>query len=275
MAVPDPSVVQGPPGPPSPERRPSLTAARLLNWSTWAAIAVLFGVSVQQTNFNLQVVLEGTGDFLRFFSRLAPDWRALPQIWGPLVETLQIAWLGTVFGTILGLPLIFLASFNTTVNGPVMFVSRSILTLLRSIPDLLYAAILAPILMIGPLPGVAALTLFTMAVLAKLASEAVESIDPGPLEALKAVGAGRNRMIAYAVLPQIGATLTSFILYVFEINVRASVIIGLVGAGGIGNLINRYLSFFDYSGLGALLIVVFFVVLAIDQLSVFLRSRLI
>lgn len=275
MAVPDPGMVKGPTGPRPRVPRQSLTAARFLNWSTWAAIAVLFAVSVQQTNFNLQVVVEGTSDFLRFFSRLSPDWRALPQIWGPLLETLQIAWLGTVFGTILGLPLIFLASFNTTVNGPVMTVSRSILTLLRSIPDLLYAAILAPILAIGPLPGVVALTLFTMAVLAKLASEAVESIDPGPLEALKAVGAGRNRMIVYSVLPQVGATLTSFILYVFEINVRASVIIGLVGAGGIGNLINRYLSFFDYSGLGALLIVVFGVVLLIDQLSVFLRSRLI
>lgn len=275
MAVPDPGMVQGPPTPPTQVPRQSLTATRFLNWSTWAAIAVLFAVSVQQTGFNLQIVAEGTSDFLRFFSRLSPDWRALPQIWGPLLETLQIAWLGTVFGTILGLPLIFLASFNTTVNGPVMVVSRSILTLLRSIPDLLYAAILAPILAIGPLPGVVALTLFTMAVLAKLASEAVESIDPGPLEALKAVGAGRNRMIVYSVLPQVGATLTSFILYVFEINVRASVIIGLVGAGGIGNLINRYLSFFDYSGLGALLIVVFGVVLAIDQLSVFLRSRLI
>ncbi|TVR91584.1 MAG: phosphonate ABC transporter, permease protein PhnE [Trueperaceae bacterium] len=268
MAVPDRGVVQGPPARP-------VTATRFLNWGTWGAIAVLFAVSVQQTGFNLEVVGQGMGDFLRFFGRLAPDWRALPQIWGPLVETLQIAWLGTVFGTILGLPLIFLASFNTTINPPVMFVARSILTVMRSIPDLLYAAILAPILMIGPLPGVAALTLFTMAVLAKLASEAVESIDPGPLEALRAAGAGRNRMIVFAVLPQIGATLTSFILYVFEINVRASVIIGLVGAGGIGNLINRYLSFFDYSGLGTLLIVVFGVVLAIDQLSVWLRSRLI
>jgi len=268
VAVPDPPAVQGPP-------LRSLTAARFLNWSTWGAIAVLFVVSVQQTGFNLGIVAEGASDFFRFFTRLSPDWRALPEFWGPLVETLQIAWLGTVFGTILGLPLIFLASFNTTVNGGVMFVARSVLTLLRSIPDLLYAAILAPILMIGPLPGVAALTLFTMAVLAKLASEAVESIDPGPLEALRAVGAGRNRMIVFAVLPQVGATLTSFILYVFEINVRASVIIGLVGAGGIGNLINRYLNFFDYGGLGALLIVVFGVVLAIDQLSVYLRSRLI
>jgi phosphonate transport system permease protein len=113
VAVPDPASVKGPPARP-------VSATRFLNWGTWGAIAVLFVVSVQQTGFNLEVVGQGMGDFLRFFGRLAPDWRALPQIWGPLVETLQIAWLGTVFGTILGLPLIFLASFNTTINPPVI-----------------------------------------------------------------------------------------------------------------------------------------------------------
>jgi phosphonate transport system permease protein len=271
VAGPDPGGVPAPA--PLPVR--SAYAARLLNWSTWAVIVALFAVSVRQTGFDLEVVLTGASDFVRFFRRLTPDWRALPQIWGPLVETLQIAYLATIFGTLLGLPLIFLASYNTTVNPAVMWLSRSILTVLRSIPDLLYAAILAPILAVGPLPGVVALTLFTMAVLAKLASETVEAVDPGPLEAIRAAGAGRNRTIVYGVLPQVGATLTSYILYIFEINVRASVVIGLVGAGGIGNLISRYLSFFDYAGLGALLIVVFVVVLAIDQLSVWLRARLI
>ncbi len=268
MAVPDPVTQTATP------LRPTY-AVRLLNWGTWAVIAALFVVSVQQTGFSLDGISRGAVDFVRFFARLAPDWTALPQIWAPLLETLQIAYLATIFGTLLGLPIIFLASRNTTINGPVRGVARSVLTVLRSIPDLLYAAILAPILAPGPLPGVVALTIFTMAVLAKLASETVESVDPGPLEALQAVGAGRNRMIVYGVIPQISATLTSYVLYIFEINVRASVVIGLVGAGGIGNLLNRYLSFFDYGGLGALIIVVFFVVLAIDQLSVWARSRLI
>lgn len=268
MAGPEPTAAQAVP------LRPGLVT-RLLNWGTWSIILALFVVSVRQTGFNLEIIAEGAFDFVRFFRRLAPDWRALPEIWSPLLETIQIAYLATVFGTLIGLPMVFLASFNTTVNAPVMWLARSILTLLRSIPDLLYAAILAPILAIGPLPGVVALTIFTMAVLAKLTSETVEAIDPGPLEALLAVGAGRNRLIAYAVMPQIAATLTSYVLYIFEINVRASVVIGLVGAGGIGFLLNRYLSFFDYGGLGTLIIVVFVVVLAIDQLSVWARSRLI
>jgi phosphonate transport system permease protein len=270
VGVPDPGAAPPPAAPVRPD-----TAGRFVNWATWGVIAALFAVSVQQTGFNLELVVSGAADFFRFFRRLAPDWRALPEIWGPLLETLKIAYLATFFGTLIGLPLIFLASFNTTVNRPVMYVTRALLTVLRSIPDLLYAAILAPILTLGPLPGVVALTIFTMAVLAKLTSETVESVDPGPLEAIRAAGAGRNRIIVYGVLPQISATLTSYVLYIFEINVRASVVLGLVGAGGIGNLLTRYLSMFDYGGLGVLIIVVFVVVLAIDQLSVWARSRLI
>ncbi len=274
MAEPDPRAPGAGPEPGATPLRPGF-ATKMLNWSTWAVFAALFAVSVQQTGFSADTFFVGIGDFFGFFERLAPDWRALPEVWDPLIETLQIAYLATLFGTILGLPLIFLASANTTVNGPVMWVARSILTVLRSIPDLLYAAILAPILAPGPLPGVVALTIFTTAVLAKLASETVEAIDPGPLEALRAVGAGRNRTIVFGVLPQIWATMTSYVLYIFELNVRASVVIGLVGAGGIGNLLNRYLSFFDYGGLGTLIVVVFVVVLAIDQLSVWARARLI
>jgi phosphonate transport system permease protein len=254
---------------------PTRPPGRLRAAATGAVIVAILIVSIRETGFTLSGLGSGAGDFLRFFARLAPDWRALPQIWKPLLETLQIAYLATIFGTLIGLPLIFLASFNTTVNTPVLWIARSFLTLLRSVPDLLWAAILVPILAPGPLPGVIALTIFTMAVLAKLTSETVEAIDPGPLEALRAVGAGRNRVIVHGVLPQIAATLTSYVLYIFEINVRASVVIGLVGAGGIGNLLQRYLNFFDYPGLGALIVVVFVVVLAIDQLSVWARSRLI
>lgn len=250
------------------------TARRLLSLSTIAMVVALFWVSARATDFALHDLWSGANDFFAFFLNLNPDWRALDEIWAPLLETLQIAYLGTLFGTLLAAPLIFLASFNTAPNAPVMWIARSILTVIRSIPDLLYAAILAPILAVGPLPGVVALTIFTMAILAKLASETVEAVDPGPLEALRAVGAGRNRTIVYAVLPQIAATMTSYILYVFEINVRASTVLGFVGAGGVGQLLNVYMSRFDFGGLSVLIIVIFAVVLLIDGASVYMRSRL-
>jgi phosphonate transport system permease protein len=249
--------------------------SRLLIGSTLLLVGALLAVSVWQTNFSIEALWTGTADFFRFFRKLTPDWRALPEIWGPLLETMQIAYLGTLLGTLLAAPLVFLASHNTTINGPVMWVARSILTVLRSIPDLLYAAILAPILAPGPLPGMIALTIFSMAVLAKLGSETVEAVDPGPLEALRATGAGRNRTIAFGVIPQIAPTMMSYILYVFEINIRASVVLGLVGAGGIGQLLLTYLNFFDFPGVSVVIIVIFAVVLLIDALSVYARSRLI
>jgi len=146
---------------------------------------------------------------------------------------------------------------------------------LRSIPDLLWAALLVPILVVGPLPGAVALTMFTIGVLAKLGSETVEAIDPGPLEALRASGAGKVATIVFAVVPQVAATMISYILYSFEINVRASVIIGLVGAGGIGFLLQVRLNFFDYTAVGLIIVVIFAVVLVIDGISVWARSKLI
>lgn len=250
-------------------------AARLRTLGTVGIVAALFVIAYVQTDFDLLALFTGSNDFFRFFGRLVPDWTALPQIWRPLVETMQIAYVATVLGTAIALPLIFLGSANTAVDPVSMWIARTILTVLRSIPDLLWAALFVPILAPGALPGVVALTLFTVGVLAKLGSETVEAADPGPLEALRAAGAGRNRVIAYAVWPQVSATMTSFILYAFEINVRASVIIGFVGAGGIGQLLLRYLNFFDWSGMAALIAVIFIVVLAIDGLSVWARSKLI
>lgn len=258
----------------SQELRPT-AASRLKSLLSLGIVAALLIISYQQVNFNIESLFTGARDFWNFFLRLAPDWTAWPQIWPVLLDTLRIAYVATIIGTLIAMPLIFLASSNTTINAPIQWIARVILTILRSIPDLLWAALWVALLGLGALPGVVALVFFTIGVLAKLGSESVEAVDPGPLEALKAVGAGRNRMIIFAVIPQVAATMTSFILYSFEINVRASVVIGFVGAGGIGLLIQRYLAFFDYTGLGALIIIIFAVVLLIDGISVWARSKLI
>lgn len=250
-------------------------ANRLKTLFTLGILAGLLALAFRQTNFNLQALTSGAVDFFRFFGRLVPDWTALPQIWPPLIQTIQIAYVATVVGSLIAMPLIFLASSNTAVNPPSMWVARTLLTILRSIPDLLWAALFVAVFGLGALPGVIALTFFTIGVLAKLGSETVEAIDPGPLEALRAAGAGRNRTIIFAVVPQVAATMISYILYVFEINVRASVVIGLVGAGGIGQLLNNYLSWRDYTGVGALIAVIFAIVLLIDGFSVWARTKLI
>ncbi len=250
-------------------------AQRLRTTTTLGLILGAIVVSAWQTEFSVASLVLGTVDFVEFFAKLVPDWSYLPEIWGPLLETVQIAYLGTLFGALLAYPLLFYASINTAPNRVVLMVTRSVLTVLRSIPDLLFAALLAPVLSIGPLPGVVALTLFTVAVLTKLGSESVEAVDPGPLEALRAAGATRNQTIQFAVLPQVGATLTSFLLYAFEINVRASVVLGLVGAGGIGQDLLGRLNFFAYGDVSLIVLATFALVLLIDGASIWLRARLI
>jgi len=240
-----------------------------------AIVVIIVVIAYRQTNFNLASLFEGASDFFGFMGRLAPDWSFLPAVWKPLIQTLQIAYVGTFFGTLIAMPLIFLSSRNTAADPISMWVARTLLTVLRSIPDLLWAALLVPILVVGPLPGAVALTMFTIGVLAKLGSETVEAVDPGPLEALRAAGAGRVTTIVFAVVPQVAATMISYILYSFEINVRASVIIGLVGAGGIGFLLQVRLNFFDYTAVGLIIVVIFAVVLVIDGISVWARSKLI
>ncbi len=260
--------------PPTPLQPPLLP--RLIGIGSWGIFLALFFTSAHFTNFSLRTLAQGIPDFFAFFGKMWPlDWRALPEIWQPLLETLQIAYLGTLFGGILAIPFIFLGSRNTTANPWVMWGVRGFLTLVRSVPDLLYAAICVGILSFGPLPGVVAIVIFTASVLAKLGSETVEAIDPGPLEALQAVGAGRIQQIVYGVVPQIAATMASYVLYIFEINVRASTVLGFVGAGGIGQLLRTYLSFFDYRGTAVLILIVFGVVLLIDAVSSYARSKLI
>jgi phosphonate transport system permease protein len=249
---------------------------RLLTWSTWLIFIILFVISVRATNFRFDDLWGSTVRFVQFFRNFwPPDWqRALPQIWRPLIETLQMAWLGTLFGVVLGAPWVFWSSRNTTPNGIFMWIARTFLTVVRSVPDLLYAAVFVGILSFGPLPGVVALTIFTFSILAKLGSEYVEAIDPGPIEALKASGANGTQVIVYAVIPQVAASMVSYILYIFEVNVRASTILGFVGAGGVGQTLNVYISLFQYRRIAVLLIVTFGVVALIDAAAAHVRSRL-
>lgn len=267
MALPEPAP------PPTLPQRPLVP--QLLSWGVWLAFGSLLYLSVVQTGFRLDDLWGSTVDFVLFFRNFfPPDWRALPEIWSPLIETLQMAWLGTVFGVVLGTPWLFWSSRNTTPNTVVMWVSRTLMTVLRSIPDLVYAAVLVAVLALGPLPGVVAITIFTLSILAKLGSEYVEAVDPGPLEALRATGASGAQVIVYGVVPQVAASMVSYILYIFEVNVRASTVLGFVGAGGLGELLNRYTSLFQYGRLTVLLIVTFVVVAIIDAVSAWVRSRL-
>jgi phosphonate transport system permease protein len=192
-----------------------------------------------------------------------------------MIETFQMAVLASAIGCGIGLPVAFLASRITAPNLPTFLADRAILSVVRAIPDFLYALIFVAAAGIGPLPGIAALVLFNIGVVAKLLSETVDAVDVGPIEAARAVGAGRIQTVRWAVLPQVLPNYVAYTLYTFELNIRASTVLGIVGAGGIGRLLLREYKFFNWSDVSVIVVELFVLVFAIELLSVTLRRRLV
>lgn len=220
-----------------------------------------------------------SGAFSNMFRVLAkffpPNTAVIPAIWGPMVETIQMAIIATTVAAILTVPLALLAAENVTTFRPLYLVTRTFLNILRTIPDLVLAVIFVGLFGIGLFPGILALIIFSLGILAKLISETIESVDMNPLEAMRASGANVFQMIWYALIPQVLPQFTSLVLYVFEINIRASVVLGLVGAGGIGLILNQQLGFYNYPNAMMIIVLIFVVVIVIEYISTKIREALI
>jgi phosphonate transport system permease protein len=204
-----------------------------------------------------------------------PNFDILPAIMNPLFQTIQMAIIATTIAAIITVPLAILSAQNVTTFKPLYVGTRTLLNLLRTIPDLVLAVIFVGLFGIGIFPGILALIVFSLGILAKLISETIESVDMNPLEAMRASGANTLQMIYYGLVPQIAPQYTSLVLYVFEINIRASVVLGYVGAGGIGLVLNQQIGFYNYPNAMAVIIMIFVVVLVIEYVSNKLREALI
>lgn len=190
-----------------------------------------------------------------------------------ILETLEIALWGTLIGMLFGLPLALLGARNVMPYGGVRFLARSMVSFLRALPELISALFLVIAYGFGPIAGFMALGLHAVGVLGKFYADDTENADRRPQEALAAIGGGRLAIWRLAVLPQampqyIGAT-----LYVLDRNVRMATVIGLVGAGGIGQELKGRYDMYEYGHVGTILIAIFLVVLILDQISARLRRR--
>ncbi|MFO8069164.1 MAG: phosphonate ABC transporter, permease protein PhnE, partial [Alkalibacterium sp.] len=192
-----------------------------------------------------------------FIDLLPPDWSYFSTSFEYLVETWNIALLSTTFASIVALPLTFLASNNINKNPFYYRLVRTLLNFLRTIPDIILAILVVAFIGMGAVSGIVALTIFTSGILAKMLSETTEGIDKGPLDAIMASGGNKLQIIRYGVIPQILPYYASYTLYVLEINVKVSVVLGFIGAGGIGQLLNRNMKFFRYDRLSMILLVLF------------------
>ena len=204
--------------------------------------------------------------------------QALKDVMDNMFVTIFMALLSTTLATVIAAPLSFLAASNITRKGclgtAVYYLFRSFFNLMRSYDPLVMATVFGFWLSFGPFPGFLALTVVTIASLGKLFSEAVENIDPGPVEALNATGAPPLHTVRYGVVPQIVPDFISYIIYHWDINVRISTIIGFVGGGGIGYYLNLSINDFKWNQAGTAIWAIVIVVWAMDFLSSEIRKRL-
>ena len=206
-----------------------------------------------------------------FDAALPPETSVLEVGLRGLVETLYIAYLGTLFGVLVSLPISLLAS-RSLFPRHLTLPARWFLAGLRVLPSILWAVIFVVLIGTGPAAGVLAITLYTIGFVGKLEYEAFEGLDTEPMEAVTSMGATRPQALRFVVIPQAANALISQSLFVFEYNVRHAAAIGIVGAGGIGYYIMAYLNFLQYDRVIVLLAIVFVVVLVIDEVSYRFRS---
>ncbi|MGD1994946.1 MAG: phosphonate ABC transporter, permease protein PhnE [Anaerolineae bacterium] len=194
-----------------------------------------------------------------------------------MVETIFLGMIATVFGIVFALPVSFMAARNLMSGSwftmAIYYVTRTFLNIVRSIEPLIWVIIAVIWVGPGPFPGIIALTLHSVAALGKLYSEAIEGIDPGPIEAIQATGATRLQTIMYAVVPQMIPPFVSFSIYRWDINVRMSTVIGLVGGGGIGFLLIQYIRLLDYRAAGIAVWFIAITVAILDYVSSEIRQR--
>jgi phosphonate transport system permease protein len=247
-------------------------------WSLWAGLVVVVLITVwsaREIGLQLPSPRDLTRGWVVIEQFLRPDWSFIVRVRDAWLETLYIAVVAAVVGNGVALFVSLLASPVTSPNRVVYQVSKTVLSAVRSLPDVAYGLLFVAAVGTGALGGIMALVMFNIGINAKLTAETIDAVDTGPLEAADAAGANRLQRAWSAVVPQILPHYTSYSLYVFELNIRASVVIGLVGGGGIGQVLRVQLNQFNFDNIGALIVALFVVVFGLDRLSLWLRRRLV
>ena len=207
---------------------------------------------------NLVIVLE---EMVQVEAKYIP-----PALWA-MLETIQMAFVGTIIGVVIALPLSFLAARNLNskfVYAPI----RALLAAIRTFPSILWALLFVIMVGSGAFAGVLAIIMYTVGFIAKLQYESIETIDSDPMDSVSSIGVSKSQLIRYVVIPESASHLLGQILYMFDYNVRQTSILGLVGAGGIGFYIINYIKFFEYGKAAVFMLVVLITVLIIDWVSV-------
>lgn len=249
---------------------------KIIKWAITLGILIPFIWSVAGLEISIDRVWAAPGQVWTLISGMfPPDFTDMGRLMAKLLESLYVAWIGTMIGAIFSFPAGFMAASNIAPKwmvGP----TRAILSGIRAFPELILAVIFIVPFGLGPFTGAMAIGLHSIGTLGKLTSEVIEGVDDGPVEAIQSSGGTRLQQMRFGVVPQAMPNIVAYWLYRFEINVRASAVLGLVGAGGIGAEIVARLRFRgDWPKAGAALILTVVAVLIIDAASAAIRRRII
>lgn len=244
-----------------------------------AAAVILLALtvlSVKITGFDLKVLIRRINEFFVILGQMfPPKWSYMPQVWKPLFDTIKMSLLGSVLGSLLVVPFAMLASTNVIHNRAVVSIMRLFLSIVRTLPTLVTALIATYIFGLGTLAGTTAIAVFTFAYIGKILYEEIETVDMGAFEAMEAMGATKVRAFISAIVPQVLPSYLSNCLFCFEGNVRYASILGYVGAGGLGLILNEKIGWREYASVGMILIALFVTVFFIETLSRAARKKLV
>ena len=205
---------------------------------------------------------------------LPPDFSNFENLIYAMLETIEIAFLGTFIAIVLSIPVGLLSARNLAPNYGIFLVARTITIFFRAIPEFIMAMVLVIAIGFGAIPGVLALGFHTMGFLAKFYAEDIEHINKGPVDALKSSGASKRQIISFAVIPQIIPSFVGNNLYILDRNIRMATMLGIVGAGGIGYELQSSFRMFEYPKVSAIIIIIFITIFLIDNLSSYIRSKI-
>ena len=238
-------------------------------------LLICAAISVHITGFNFAILAKNGSKFWTILKDMfPPNVDYLPKIWKPLWDTIKMSVLGSFVGAVLAVPFAVLAASNIITHKAVVAIDRLFLSLVRTLPTLVSALIATYIFGLGTMAGTCAIAVFTFAYIGKQLFEMIETVDMGPFEAMEALGANRIQAFTTAVFPQVLPAYLSVSLYCLEGNVRYASILGYVGAGGLGLIMNEKIGWREYDSVGMILIVLFITVIVIEWVSHTIRKHL-
>lgn len=251
--------------------------AKRMNWlSVWIVILLLTAWSIAATEMNFIGVLLGFKNIANFivYDLLPPNIKIFPTYIKPIFETVYMSFLALVFAVGISLVMAILAASNTTIHPVVGIVCRGIISFLRAIPSLVKGVFLVATFGIGTLAGILAIGISGIGILGKAYAESIEEADRGQIEAVKATGASWFQVIGQCIWPQFKPSFISWTFYKMDTNIRDASVVGLIGGGGIGYVLQQNIKLFQYKDAAFGIIVIFLLILLVEYLTTKIREKI-